>query len=98
MHYGENCPLSHSFQNQGWTNAHGCKIMPNCTDFKNPATPPMPTPQMPKSCLEQGKTTYELLKHPQRLMPDTKLQMLKKNEQGVVMLCESALSENNDFG
>lgn len=29
-HYGENCPLSHSFQNQEKTNVHGCKIMPNC--------------------------------------------------------------------
>lgn len=38
-HYGENCPLSHSFQNQEQTNVRGCKIMPNCTDFKKPNYP-----------------------------------------------------------
>lgn len=71
--------------------------MPNCTDFKNPTTPPMPIPQTSKSFLEQGKTTYELLKDPQRQMPDIELQMLKKNEHSDVMLCESAISVNDDF-
>lgn len=95
--YGENCPFSHSFQNQEQTNVHA-KWCPTVQTSKNPTTPPMPTPQMSKSFLEQGKTTYELLKDPQRQVPDNELQILKKNEHSDVVLCVSAISENNEFG
>lgn len=74
------------------------KLCPTAQTSKNPTTPPMPIPQMSKSFLQQGKTTSELLKDAQREMPDTELQMLKKNEHSDVILCESAVSENNDFG
>lgn len=66
--------------------------------LQNLTSPAMPTPQMSKSFLEQGKSTHGLLKDPQRPMPDTELQKLKKNEHSDVILCESAISENNEFG
>lgn len=65
--------------------------------LQKPNNPTHANPTDVKEFLEQGKTTYELLKDPQRQMPDIELQMLKKNEHSDVILCESAISVNNDF-
>lgn len=76
----------------------GLQMMPNCMDLKKPNYPTHSTPQMSKSFLEKGKSTSGLLKDPQRQMADPELQMLEKNQHRDVILCESAVSENNDFG